>query len=518
MKKLLLSIAAVMFAVFGVAADVVIDFTDEEANTSAQATVDGVELTLQPLNTARINKGYLMLESKKGTCSASFTLQEPFTTMVLTNTGACSMSATLNVYVNDELVAENLALTKQGSDYTIQLQGKGVSGATYKIESANTKYNAQITKITMVSPTQEVALNVDNSNLSFAAGLGYSQQKSVQVLASNLTEDITVTYSNGAFSGATTLEKDATSFDIDFSAMAAGDYEGVVTLKSGDKEVEIAVKGYMANNTGDDDDPLSVSDVIKMNCVNAGPFYVTGEVAGYTAATAVDGVLQQAATAMNSNIVLVEGEDAISVVLPSGAIRDALNIVDNPGNIGKKAIVAGTLELYYGAAGVKNTSYGEIVADAVEEVALPVMMINEVEVTAEEGEDEWGDPAMVAKYAASEAVVVTFKNLDNGLDLSVSVIYEDGTDNMMTEYDYTPVKIEKSAKVKAFYYNLDTDVWGKQLIVDITVDTTTVGVESISASEDAVYFDLCGNRVNLNEASKGVFVKVAAGKAVKVVK
>lgn len=47
----------------------------------------------------------------------------------------------------------------------------------------------------------------------------------------------------------------------------------------------------------------------------------------------------------------------IPVALPTGDARTALNIVENPANVGKTVIVKGTLENYFGAPGVKNTVY-----------------------------------------------------------------------------------------------------------------------------------------------------------------
>lgn len=45
----------------------------------------------------------------------------------------------------------------------------------------------------------------------------------------------------------------------------------------------------------------------------------------------------------------------LSVALPSGAVRDAMNLVDNPGNYHRKVYVKGdVVESYYGIPGIKN--------------------------------------------------------------------------------------------------------------------------------------------------------------------
>lgn len=46
----------------------------------------------------------------------------------------------------------------------------------------------------------------------------------------------------------------------------------------------------------------------------------------------------------------------MSVELKKGALRDALNMVKNPGNKGRKVFLKGDLATYYGMPGVKNVT------------------------------------------------------------------------------------------------------------------------------------------------------------------
>lgn len=50
----------------------------------------------------------------------------------------------------------------------------------------------------------------------------------------------------------------------------------------------------------------------------------------------------------------------IPVQLPTGVIRDGLNLVDNATNDGKKVKLYGSLEVYFGAPGLKSVSYYEL--------------------------------------------------------------------------------------------------------------------------------------------------------------
>ena len=61
-----------------------------------------------------------------------------------------------------------------------------------------------------------------------------------------------------------------------------------------------------------------------------------------------------------SNLAVSDNPDAASraecaaVQLSSGEIRDALNLVNNPDNVGRRLYIKGDIEEYYGSAGVKN--------------------------------------------------------------------------------------------------------------------------------------------------------------------
>ncbi len=58
--------------------------------------------------------------------------------------------------------------------------------------------------------------------------------------------------------------------------------------------------------------------------------------------------------------------NCIPVQLPIGAVREALNLVDNPGNLGKEVNLYGTLETYFSVPGIKGVSDFEIDGGTVE--------------------------------------------------------------------------------------------------------------------------------------------------------
>ena len=71
------------------------------------------------------------------------------------------------------------------------------------------------------------------------------------------------------------------------------------------------------------------------------------------------------ATSTKTNLLISDNpnatsvNDCIPVQLPLGAVRDALNLVDNPTNLGKKVKLNGSIEKYFGAAGFKSVTQYE---------------------------------------------------------------------------------------------------------------------------------------------------------------
>ena len=69
---------------------------------------------------------------------------------------------------------------------------------------------------------------------------------------------------------------------------------------------------------------------------------------------------------MASNILIADSPDETDVTkcmpvqLPTGAVRTAVNLKDNPGNYKKEIILVGNIEKYFGATGIKSASYAKI--------------------------------------------------------------------------------------------------------------------------------------------------------------
>ncbi len=104
--------------------------------------------------------------------------------------------------------------------------------------------------------------------------------------------------------------------------------------------------------------PYDVADVIALNCLDGS---IVGWTEGYIVGSMVNSAAQFGATgAAATNLILAPSASetdyakCIPVELPAGAIRTALNLQDNPGNLGKKININATLTKYFSRAGLKK--------------------------------------------------------------------------------------------------------------------------------------------------------------------
>lgn len=109
------------------------------------------------------------------------------------------------------------------------------------------------------------------------------------------------------------------------------------------------------------DKPYTVEEVMALGNPGSSA-WVEGKIVGVM--NYIDGtgnVFSATDLTTNSNIVIAStaadyGTNYVAVQLPIGAVRDALNLVEHPENIGKEAKLYGSLEKYCGVAGMKSTS------------------------------------------------------------------------------------------------------------------------------------------------------------------
>lgn len=121
--------------------------------------------------------------------------------------------------------------------------------------------------------------------------------------------------------------------------------------------------------TGSKEKPLSVTEFLAEGTPSSAvaATYVKGVIVGYVPGmTYSEGVFGATGEVSATNVLIAETADVtnldncIPVQLPSGTIRETLNLLDNPGNIGKTVILAGSHEKYFGTNGLKSVTWAEL--------------------------------------------------------------------------------------------------------------------------------------------------------------
>ena len=250
-----------------------------------------------------------------------------------------------------------------------------------------------------------------------------AKNKEVEVIGENLTEAIVATLKTGTnFAVEGTLTTTGGTLTISVTATESGEYSDVLVLTAGEiiKEVNVTATVIKMDGDGTEENPYSVADVIAL--ANPG---VKAWVEGYIVGSMNNNKLEETPTNA-TNIALAttadDTENIIPVQLPSGNVRTALNVVDNPSNLGAKVAIYGTLEAYFSKPGVKNVSDYEILSTVTPE---PVMFT--VTATAEngtvEGAGEYAEGTEVTLIATADEGYEFVNWTENEVEVSTDAEY-----------------------------------------------------------------------------------------------
>lgn len=120
---------------------------------------------------------------------------------------------------------------------------------------------------------------------------------------------------------------------------------------------EVSTDGTEAN-------PYTVTDA---KTVGSGTnVFVKGYIVGFIPDKSLSEAVFSAKNAVNLNVIIAASADetdvnkCMPVQLPAGDIRTAVNLKDNEANLGQEVLLCGNIESYFGAIGVKSTSYAKI--------------------------------------------------------------------------------------------------------------------------------------------------------------
>ncbi len=225
------------------------------------------------------------------------------------------------------------------------------------------------------------AVNVDNlaeKVLSFRSEVnGYGSTTTVvevYAMTTNNPETATMTKLNPVLPEAPSNGYSAwtESGNVDLSGFSGRIYIGFRYYATSDAnyatwcvdDIKVGVRGEDVVETegnGSESSPFTVADVIAGAAGD--DMWVSGYIVGFSnGADAVEDAVFSAEGAKNYNVLIADGANekdiakCVCVALPTGTVRNAVNLADNAANLGKKVSVQGDLEPLYGIPGVKNTS------------------------------------------------------------------------------------------------------------------------------------------------------------------
>jgi RPA family protein len=116
------------------------------------------------------------------------------------------------------------------------------------------------------------------------------------------------------------------------------------------------------NGKGTADAPYTVTEAIAVGS-GTGVYVKAFIVGSITGKTLADGAVFSADAEVNTNLLIAASVDetnasnCMPVQLPNGAVRSALNLIDNKSNYKKEVILYGNIENYFGAPGLKSVTY-----------------------------------------------------------------------------------------------------------------------------------------------------------------
>lgn len=267
---------------------------------------------------------------------------------VIGNNGA-SASVVFNVFVGEDAVSTAVTGATGTQEFLIDAAHK-TAGNIYQIKITSAHNN----QIRAIEVYEAVAGAPEAPEFSVAAGTYTSE---VSLSLSCPTEGALIHY----------------TLDGTEPTAESAVYDAALTISATTTVKAVAIKDELASSVvtatysivttegaGTQENPFTIADVKALNspATMTEKYWVEGTIVGFYANNKpVPGVEEAAAT----NLALATGNDTIPVALPSGDVRNALNLADHPENLGAVVKVAGNLQAYFSVAGVKEVTDYEFV-------------------------------------------------------------------------------------------------------------------------------------------------------------
>ena len=271
--------------------------------------------------------------------------------IVVKGVDGASGKVTFNIFVGDEAVSTEAKASNEDHDFDIATDAQA-AGKVYVLKVTNAN-NCQISKVEFY---EAVAGAPEKPSFSIEEGV-ILEAKNVELNCATEGADIYYTLDGTDPTDASTLYEAAIEIAETTTIKA-------VAIKAGVSS-DIAVATYTfvdAQGDGSKEKPFTVADVVKLNNGFKGNHWVIGYIVGCAANGGAIG------DASASNIALGDAVDQEENLVPVQLVKDtelraALNIVDNPSNVGKRVKIQGSLEAYFLFPGVKSPVDFEFVED-----------------------------------------------------------------------------------------------------------------------------------------------------------
>ncbi len=375
MRKIFSLIAAVLFAGSMMAADakVVLDLTDDAWGFPTSYSKDAATFTnggySLGFTAGTAGDGIKVLAKSQtdptpvgivfGKTNATLTLPamsfNVSKIIIYYATTSGSANVVHNIYVGEDAVSTAVKGCdlddRDGSVFDIAAASQA-AGTVYVLK-VTSNHNMQVSKIEFY---EAVAGAPENPTFSIPAGT-YTSAQSVELACA--TEGAEIHYTlDGADPDAS-----AALYSTPI-AIAATTTLKAVAIKNGISSSVVSATYTIVTTEGDGskENPFTIADVYALNSNMTGKQWVTGYIVG----CAANGGVVSTGDATASNIALgarqdqTEGIVAVQLTANSDS-RAALNLVDNPGNLGAQVAIYGDLQAYFGAPGIKNVTDYEII-------------------------------------------------------------------------------------------------------------------------------------------------------------
>ena len=165
------------------------------------------------------------------------------------------------------------------------------------------------------------------------------------------------------------LDKSNVTFALRYTATTKSSTWEVKNFKVARGKVEVVEPEEATEYT--------VAEAIAAYTGVAKPAVVKGYIVGYIDDKSISDANFSGSAVLKTNLLIADNADetdytkCLPIQLPSGKVRDALNLVDNPGNYKKLVTLTGSLEKYFGVAGLKSVSAYTIDGETPEEPETP---------------------------------------------------------------------------------------------------------------------------------------------------